>query len=258
MRLTSICRSAFVAAALAAFSVQAQDGPAGAVVFENARVIVGDGSGPIDGARFVVEGGQFTAVGPADRVAAPEGAEVVDLGGMTVIPALVDTHTHLSGTREELIEDLRVRARFGVGAAASLGQDTDVAFEVRDEEIPAAARFYTAGRGITMPEPGRSEAPYWITTEEEGREAVRELAAREVDLVKIWVDDRNGQYEKLSPELYRAVIDEAHRHDLKVTAHVFYLEDAKGLLRAGLDAFAHGIRDTDVDDEVVELFEMRP
>src|SRR5690606_30947542 len=65
-------------------------------------------------------------------------------------------------------------------------------------------------------------------------------------------------YEKLSPELYRAVIDEAHRHDLKVTAHVFYLEDAKGLLRAGLDAFAHGIRDTDVDDEAVELFEMRP
>ena len=97
-----------------------------------------------------------------------------------------------------------------------------------------------------------------ITTEEEARAAVRELAALNVDLVKIWVDDRGGQYEKLTPELYGAVIDEAHQHGLRVTAHVFTLEDAKGLLRAGVDAFAHGVRDMDVDDEVVALFGERP
>src|SRR5690606_21642262 len=136
--------------------------------------------------------------------------------------------------------------------------DSDAALDARGESLLGAARFYSAGRGITMPEPGRSEVPYWITTEEEGREAVRELAAQDVDIVKIWVDDRNGQYEKLRPDLYGAVIDEAHRHDLKVTAHIYHLEDAKALLRAGIDAFAHGIRDTDVDDEVVELFRMRP
>ena len=76
--------------------------------------------------------------------------------------------------------------------------------------------------------------------------------------MKIWVDDRGGQYERLSPELYTAVIDEAHTHGLRVAAHIFRLEDAKGLLRAGIDAFAHGIRDQDIDDELVELWLDRP
>src|SRR3989442_9405896 len=109
----------------------------------------------------------------------------------------------------------------------SLGQDRgDVPFQMRAQPLPGGARFFTAGRGITMPEPGRTDAPYWITTEAEGRKAVQELAAQKVDIVKIWVDDRNGQYKKLTPELYRAIIDEAHRRGLRVTAHIFELEDA--------------------------------
>ena len=80
---------------------------------------------------------------------------------------------------------------------------------------------------------------------------MQELAAQKVDIVKIWVDDRNGMFKKLTPELYGAIIDEAHKRGLRVTAHIFTLEDAKGLLRAGLDAFAHGVRDKDVDDEFI-------
>jgi imidazolonepropionase-like amidohydrolase len=109
-----------------------------------------------------------------------------------------------------------------------------------------------------MPEPGRSDVPYWVTTEAEARKAVQELAAKNVDIVKIWVDDRNGKYKKLTPELYGAVIDEAHRRKLRVTAHIYYLEDAKGLLRAGLDAFAHGVRDKEVDEELLTLIKQRP
>jgi len=97
-----------------------------------------------------------------------------------------------------------------------------------------------------------------INSEEEGRTAVKEQADRKVDIIKIWVDDRNGQYEKLTPSMYAAIIDEAHRHDLRVTAHIFSLDDAKGLLRAGVDSFAHGIRDQDIDDEAVALFKDRP
>ena len=229
-----------------------------ATVFEGARVLVGDGALIEDGT-FIVDEGRLVAVGRNGEVDVPAGAARVDLTGRTVMPAIIDTHTHLGTTREDLVEDLQRKAYYGVGVAMSLGQDGgDLAFQVRAETIPNAARFRTAGRGIARPEPGRNETPYWISTEEEARSAVQELAAREVDLVKIWVDDRNGQYDKLTPELYGAVIDEAHQHGLRVTAHVFTLEDAKGLLRAGIDACAHGIRDMDVDDEVIALFHEHP
>ncbi len=233
--------------------------PTSVTVFEGARLIVGDGSDPIEDAAFIVENDRFTAVGQKGQLDIPAGATRVDLTGKTVMPAIIDTHKHLSPTREETVDQLQRLAYYGVGVAMSLGHDVgDLAFQVREERIPNAARSLSAGRGLTAPEPGRSEAPYWITSEEEARTAIQELAARKVDLVKIWVDDRNGQYEKLSPALYGAIIDEAHQHDLRVTAHIFALEDAKGLLRAGIDAFAHGIRDRDIDDEIIELFKERP
>lgn len=227
--------------------------------FEGARVIVGDGSEPIEDAVFLVEEDQFLGLGRRGEIEIPVGSARVDLTGRTVMPALIDTHTHLSRTRPELEEDLRRRAYYGVAAAMSLGQDDGGApFEIRNETIPGAARYLTVGRGITRPEPGRSEIPFWVSTEDEARQAVQDLAADNIELVKIWVDDRSGQYEKLTPELYGAVIDEAHTRGMRVTAHIFSLEDAKGLLRAGIDAFAHGIRDQDVDDEVVALFKERP
>ena len=105
----------------------------------------------------------------------------------------------------------------------------------RNETVPGRGRYFSVGRGITSPLPGCSTAPYWVTTEAEVRRAVQELAAKKVDIVKIWVDDRLGMYKKLSPELYTAVIDEAHKNGLRVIAHVYTEEDAKGLLRAGID-----------------------
>ena len=232
---------------------------AAVTVFEGARLIVGDGSSPIEDAVFVVEGDRFTHVGRRADVRIPGGATRVDLSGQTVMPAFVNAHIHLASTREDRVDQLQHMAYYGAGVVVSLGLDSgNVPFEMRDETVPDGARSRTAGRGITSPEPGRSEVPSWVTSEEEARTAVQELAAREVDLVKIWVDDRNGRYEKLSPALYGAIIDEAHLHGLRVTAHVYTLEDAKGLLRAGIDAFAHGIRDRDVDDELVALWSERP
>jgi imidazolonepropionase-like amidohydrolase len=204
---------------------------------------------------FVVGDDRFVQVGRRGEVQVPAGAARVDLTGKTVMPAIVDTHTHMPTTREALVDRLQRKAYYGVAAVASLGQDTgDVAFQVRDEIVPDGAMLRTAGRGITMPEPGRTEAPYWVTSEADARKAVQELAARKVDLVKIWVDDRDGKYKKLTPDLYGAIIDEAHKQGLRVTAHIFALEDAKGLLGAGLDAFAHSVRDRDIDEEGLALF----
>ncbi len=231
----------------------------GVTVFEGARLIVGDGSAPVENAAFIVDHARFVQVGRAGQLQVPPGAARMDLSGKTVMPAIIDTHTHLANTREGLVDQLQHKAYYGVGVAMSLGQDPgDLPFQVREEIIPNAARFRTAGRGLTMPEPGRSDAPYWITSEADARKAVQELAARKVDLVKIWVDDRDGKYKKLTPPLYGAIIDEAHKHGLRVTAHVFTLEDAKGLLRAGIDALAHGVRDKDIDEECLAMFKERP
>jgi len=254
-----------IASALAAAGLSGSIGgqtPTAATMFEGARLIVGDGTAPIENSAFVVTGNRFTQVGRAGQVRAPAGAARVNLAGKTVMPMLVDTHTHLSQTREALVDDLRRRAYFGVSAAMSLGQDEgDLPFQMRAESatMPGVARFFTAGRGITAPEPGRTMAPYWITTSAEGRKAVKELAAKKVDIVKIWIDDRMGQVKKLTPDLYGAVIDEAHKNGLRATAHIFALEDAKGALRANLDAFAHiPARDKDVDEEFMTLIKQHP
>jgi imidazolonepropionase-like amidohydrolase len=247
-----------VAATSAAILAQA---PA-VTVFEGARVIIGDGRS-IENATLIVNGNRFTQVGRAADVKVPASAKRINLAGKTVMPMIIDTHTHLSQTREMLINDLTRRAYYGISAAQSLGQDTtDVSFQIRAEtaagKIPGAARFFTAGRGLTGPEPGRTMAPHWVTTVAEARAAVDEEAAKKVDIIKFWVDDRMGTVKKLTPEIYTAIIDEAHKKGLRTISHIYTLDDAKGTLRAGLDAFAHGVRDKDLDDEFMQLVKQRP
>ena len=251
------CVLAFAALVLGVMVSTQAPQASGVAVYEGARLIVGDGK-TIENSAFIVENGRISQVGQRGALKIPAGASRVDLTGKTVMPAIVDAHTHMPTGREALVELLRRKAYFGVAAVISLGQDNnDVAQQVRQETIPGAARLRTAGRGITGPEPGRTEAPYWVTTEAEARKAVQELGAKKVDMVKIWVDDRDGKYTKLTPALYGAIIDEAHKQKLRVTAHIVTLEDAKGLLRAGLDGFAHTVRDKDIDDEFVALVRQR-
>ena len=127
----------------------------------------------------------------------------------------------------------------------------DLAYELRrDLETGRAdgARLLIAGRGIGAPNAGPGAAAYQgiayeVTTAEEGRAAVSELAAKRVDLVKIWVDDRGGRAPRMPQPVYRAIIDEVHRRGLKVNAHVFYHDDAVGLVEAGIDGLAHLVRD---------------
>jgi imidazolonepropionase-like amidohydrolase len=227
--------------------------------FEGVRLIVGDGRPAIENATVVIEGSRIVQAGPAAGVRVPDGANHVNLAGKTMMPALVDTHTHLSQTREGLTRDLKRRAYYGVSAALNMGtSETEADLQMRGETAPGVARLFTAWRGITRPEPGRTTAPFWINNEADGRKAVQDLAAHKVDIVKIWIDDRDGKYAKLTPALYSAVIEEAHKSGLRVTAHIFNLEDAKGALRAGVDAFAHSVRDRDVDDEFMTLVKQHP
>lgn len=229
-----------------------------ATVFQGATLIPGDGRAPIENGVLIIDGDTIVSAAAAGTVEIPEGATVIDIPGRTIMPAIYDTHVHLSADRAGVVNDLIRRAVFGVGAAQSMGRDSDELIATRSDLVPGGARYFSAGRGISRSEPGRPEGPFWIESVEEGVEAVQHLASVDVDVIKVWVDDRNGTVEKVTPEMYGAIIDTAHELGVRVEAHIFNEEDAKGLLRAGLDIFAHGIRDKDIDDETEALFLANP
>ena len=152
------------------------------------------------------------------------------------------------------------RLYFGVSVVQSQGiEGGDLLYEMRAEQQQGnlnTARLLIAGRGIGSPNAGPGGAAYAgiayeVTTQGESRDAVRELAARKVDSIKIWVDDRNGRAPKLPAPLYRVIIDEAHVRGIPVIAHVFYHDDAVDLVDAGIDGFAHLVRDKVMDDALI-------
>ncbi|HKH70819.1 MAG TPA: amidohydrolase family protein [Vicinamibacterales bacterium] len=268
-----------LAAACSSPTPAAEQRPAvtNATLFEGARLITGDGGAQIEDSAFLVEADRITGVAKKGEIQLPQGATRVDLTGKTVMPALVDAHSHLgytdvkhnttaaaNFTRDNLLDHLRRYAYYGIAATLSMGVDRgQLPYEIRANPVPGAALFRTAGSGIALPNAGpgaeyRKDAAYGVTTEDEARKAVQELAAKKVDIVKIWVDDRDGTVKKLPPPMYRAIIDEAHKNDLRVVAHIYDLEDAKELLRAGIDGFAHGVRDKDIDEEFMRLIEQHP
>ena len=150
-----------------------------------------------------------------------------------------------------------------MGAVFSVGTDVGpLSFQVRDERPPDAARLITAGRGMAAPDGGPgipviANTSYPIATADEGRARVRELAAQGAAAVKIWVDDRGGRVKKLTPDLYRPIIEEAHARGMMALAHVYYLRDAHELADAGIDGFMHLVRDEVMDDALIALMRER-
>jgi imidazolonepropionase-like amidohydrolase len=260
-------------------------------VFEGARLITGDGSAPIENSAFLVENNQFTQVGRQGAFQIPAGAARVDLTGKTVMPAIIDLHGHIgyqnvpegtmskeTYTRENLIDHLQRLAYHGVGAVVGIadlmsrsdlhGGRTnwgDVPLRVRDEIVPNAALFKTAGTGIAWPgagpqgHPSRSDVPYFVSTPEEARAAVDDYVLMKPEFIKIWVDNRNGTKPTLTPPVYRAIIDEAHKKNVPVAAHNVTLADAKELMRAGVEGWLHiPVRGGDeVDDELIAIVKSR-
>ena len=227
----------------------------GLQAFIGARLIDGTGGPVIEDSVIVVRDGRIEAAGSRDGVEVPPDAEQVDVGGRTILPGLINAHGHINNVRglesdpsfytEEHVENqLGLYARYGITTVFSLGGDGPEGMLVRDrQDIPELdrARLYVAGAIVTGPSP------------EEAREQVSAVAASGADVVKIRVDDNLGSSTKMTPETYQAVIAASHEQSLDLTAHMYYLEDAKGLLRAGADLLAHSVRDSEVDDELVSL-----
>jgi imidazolonepropionase-like amidohydrolase len=244
-----------------------------------ARVIDGRGGAPIDNATIVIRDGRIVAVGPSAGTPVPSGAEVVDYAGKTIIPGLISDHSHVgifvglkatpeNYNRDAILRQLKQLEAYGVTTVMALGLNAPLFYELRPElhagRLPGADLFGAdQGIGVVGGQPFGSQPPVGENqasrpdTVEMARASIRQMAARKTDMVKIWLDSAGGLMPKLKPEVYSAVIDEAHKNGLRVAAHIYDLDDAKAIVRAGVDIIAHGVRDKPVDSEFVDMMKAR-
>ncbi len=227
-------------------AVYAQDD---AVVLTGARVIDGTGAAPIEQGTVVISNGRVDAVGATASMTLPADATHIDLSGKTIIPGLINAHGHLnadrsdSSVRDKLLSQLRVAADYGVTTVVVLGSgegDLEETVRLGDEQESGPldrSRVYVAGPSLRD-----------FRTEAEARAAVDRMADARADIIKIHL---TGGPNDMTPAVYGALIDQAHRRGLRVAAHLYYLEDAHGLVDAGVDVIAHSVRDLEVDADLI-------
>ena len=241
------------------------------IALKNVRLIDGTGGRAIENATLVLASGKIRNAGPASKIKMPGEAEVVDLAGKTVMPGIINLHGHVgmvkglsqdmvNYTRENAEAQLKTYAMYGVTTTTSMGTDAELILDIRDEQRRGkvnGARVFTALQGFTAiagyptHAPGVKGVAQEAATAAQARAWVNRLADKGADVVKMWVDDHHETFEKLSPGVYSAIIEQAHKRDMLAFAHLYELADAKGLVNAGLDVIAHSIRDAEVDDQLI-------
>lgn len=253
----------------------AQEAVPDSFLLANARVIVGDGT-TIENAAILVEQGRIAAVGPRADLEIETGITMIDLGGRTVMPALIDSHAHLgyeghtswgmeNYSAENLIDHLQRYAYYGFSAVFSAGSDPyELARGVQQAQLagdfPGARFLFAAGmappgqgpndqflsHALTLEQKTGETILYGVANAEQAVQAVRSVAARDIHVIKIWVDDRGGSQQKLEPQVYKAIVDEASVQGIEVYAHQQYAADMPALMNAGIAGFLHGRIGTDL------------
>ena len=240
-------------------------------VLEHATVIDGSGRAPIADATIVIAGDKIREIGAASQVKAPAKAQTVDLSGKTIMPGIINLHGHVGMvkgleqdmkhyTRENAEAQLRTYAMYGVTTTTSMGTDADLIVDIRDEQrrgkvngarVFTALQGFTTLRGYPTHAPGVKGVAQEVATAAQAKAWVNRLADKKADVVKMWVDSHHGKFEKIPSNVYRVIIEQAHKRDMLAFAHLYELADAKGLVDAGLDVIAHSVRDYVVDDELI-------
>ena len=237
------------------------------ILFENVMLIDGNGGQPVQNTKVLIKNGKIAAIG---NDISDDSADKIDLKGKTMIPALISAHSHvgtLKGTttvpenytEENIHSQLKKYQDYGVLNVMSMGTDRPLLFESGLREKSAkgeidGARIHSAGYGFGVTD---GAPPLDFAMDKVFRpKTVKEIPAQmdslkkiNAELVKIWVDDFNGKFKKkISPEIYKAIITEAHKRDLRVAAHVYYLSDLKQLVKDGIDVIGHSVRSEVIDD----------
>ncbi len=238
---------------LYACTPQEKDAEASYTAFVGATIIDGTGDEPLLDGILLLQNKKIVAVGTREDIAIPDQAVVVNISGKTIIPGLINGHGHVGEVKgiegghystDNLLENLSIYARYGVTTVVSLGGDKEEAVPLRqvNASFPGSrARLYIAGKVITGDTP------------DEAMEDIRNNHDMGVDFMKIRVDDNLGTSDKMPEEVYRAVIERSHELGYQIATHMYGLEDARNLLKAGSDLLAHSIRDQPVDDAFIRL-----
>jgi len=241
-----------------------------ATLFKHVTLIDGNGGAPIENTDILVQGDSVAAIGPDQHV---EDATEIDLKGKTVMPAITSTHVHVGNlkgtsangsfyTRENILRQLKQYEDYGVTNILVMGTDRPMLFQsgLRDSSLTGllpGARYHSAGYGFGVPNGapplGMSmDMVFRPTTAADVAKDMDSVATVKPDVIKMWVDDFGGKFPKMDPSIYKAIIDEAHKRDLRVASHVYYLDDARKLVADGVDILAHSIRDKIIDDTLIQ------
>ncbi len=237
------------------FTGCADDYPEDLVIFTNVTIWDGVSTSMQENSALLTHEGRVLEILDMNDPDFPEHGEFVDLSDLYIVPGLINAHGHVGMARgletgpdvhseENVREQLALYARYGVTTVVSLGDEPQEAFSVRDQADFSAdglARLFMSGPVLNP------------STPEEAAGEVDALMQNNPDWTKIRVDDGLGAREKMSPEVYSAVIEASHNHDVPLAAHIVYLEDAKSIVESGGDLIAHSVRDEPVDSELINL-----
>ena len=225
----------------------------GTIAFVGATIIDGTDADPLEDGVLVITDGRIRTVGPRSAVTLPSGTEVIDVAGKYIMPGLINAHGHVGATvglngnggytRNNLLRQLGLYARYGVTSVNSLGGDQVEGFDLRNEQFDNGlnrARIYVAGSVVV----GDSEQAI--------RDEVNRNADMGADFIKVRIDDNLGASEKMSRPFFEALVDQAHIRRLPVAVHLYYLNDAKFMLDVNADIIAHSVRDLAVDREFID------
>ncbi|HXJ44221.1 MAG TPA: amidohydrolase family protein [Bryobacteraceae bacterium] len=237
-------------------------------ILKNFTLIDGTGKAPVTAAAMIIDNGRISWVGTTAQLKAPAGADVVDLAGKFVIPGIINLHGHLGAvvdltqsadnlTEANLEKNLKTYAAYGVTSVLSMGTDKDFVLAARDKQRlgrPGETRIFSAGDGFVFAGGygGLAGVNQLTKTPGEVDAKVAKLASQKVDTVKLWLDDHNGEFKKMPYDIVKAITDAGHKYKMLVSAHIFYLEDAKKLTDFGVNGFAHMVRDQPIDQALID------
>lgn len=264
MRLILLC--CLVVLATAQIHAQSE------TILTNATIIDGTGRPALSNYAIIIKNGKIAGITRGKIAVAPD-AKQIDCSGKFIMPMIIDCHSHIGNlkgttttgenyTPENVRHQLAQFQDYGIAAILSMGTEQPIGIKLRDSsragQIPGATLYsaiYGFGvKGAMPPESMGMSHIYRPQTPAEATKDVKKLVTYHPDVVKMWVDDFYGQFRKdqiMKPEIYKAIITEAHRSHIRVASHLYHLDDAKRLVAAGIDMMAHSIRDAEIDDALI-------